>query len=111
MSDVSTLEQEIGGAIAGAVYIFGIDYFVPQSAQWAKYLASGLGMLLVLMLLPGGIGAALGDLRDAGLRWVARRRGIRVPSLLADTRVVEETVVGIDAAEQMVEAESIGVQP
>ncbi|HEY1738430.1 MAG TPA: ABC transporter permease, partial [Acidimicrobiia bacterium] len=78
----------IGGGIAGAVFILGINYFVPASAEWAKFLASGLGELLVLMLLPGGLGAAAGDLRDAGLRWVARRRHIRVPSLLADTLVV-----------------------
>jgi branched-chain amino acid transport system permease protein len=101
----------IGGAIAGAVYIFGVDYFVPQSAQWAKFLASGLGELLVLMLLPGGVGAAFGDLRDAGLRWVARRRGIRVPSLLADTLVVEPTVMPPDAPETMAQAEAVGVQP
>jgi len=31
----------------------------------------------VLMLLPGGLGGAIGDLRDSGLRWFARRRGIR----------------------------------
>lgn len=101
----------IGGAILGAVYIFGIDYFVPQSAQWAKYLASGLGELLVLMLLPGGLGAACGDLRDAALRWVARRRGIRVPSLLADTFVAKETIVDAHAPSAMAEAEAVGVQP
>ncbi len=100
----------IGGGIAGAVYILGVDYFVPASAQWAKFLASGLGELLILMLLPGGLGAAAGDLRDAYLRWVARRRNIRVPSLLADTRV-EETVVGADAPEEMAKAEAVGVQP
>ncbi|HEY3834728.1 MAG TPA: ABC transporter permease [Acidimicrobiia bacterium] len=100
----------IGGGIAGAVFILGINYFVPASAEWAKFLASGLGELLVLMLLPGGLGAAAGDLRDAGLRWVARRRNIRVPSLLADTLVVE-TVVGADAPEAMAQAEAVGVQP
>ena len=41
----------IGGGIAGAVFILGINYFVPASAEWAKFLASGLGELLVLMLL------------------------------------------------------------
>ncbi len=101
----------IGGAIAGSVYIWGIDYFVPASAQWAKYLASGLGVLLVLMLLPGGIGAAAGDLRNGALRWVARRRGIRVPSLLADTLVVEETVIDAHAPADIAQAESVGVQP
>jgi hypothetical protein len=75
----------IGGAILGAIYVYGAQYFLP--AEWG-FLSTGAGMLLVLLLLPGGLGAALGDTRDAALRWYARRRGIRVPSLLADTRVI-----------------------
>ena len=38
------------------------------------------------MILPGGIGAAIADVRDGYLRWVARRRDLLVPSLLADRR-------------------------
>jgi branched-chain amino acid transport system permease protein len=75
----------IGGAIIGAVYVFGALYFLPPDYS---LLATSVGMLVVLMILPGGIGAALGDARDGGLRWYARRRNIRVPSLVADTRVV-----------------------
>ncbi len=78
----------IGGAVLGAVYVKGIQYFLTQP-QWA-FLSTGFGLLLVLMLMPGGLGAAVGDLRDGVLRWYARRRGIRVPSLLADTRVEVE---------------------
>ncbi len=74
----------IGGAILGAVYFESVQYFLPS--EWTL-LATGVGLLLVLILLPGGLGAALGDLRDALLRATARRRNIRVPSLLADTRV------------------------
>jgi branched-chain amino acid transport system permease protein len=76
----------IGGAIIGAVYVFGATYFLPPDYT---LLATSVGMLLVLMILPGGIGAALGDARDGALRWYARRRNIRVPSLVADTRIVE----------------------
>src|SRR6476659_703192 len=74
----------MAGAIAGAIYVSGIDWFLPP--EWS-FLATGAGMLLVLMLLPGGLGGALGDTRDGALRWFARRRGIRVPSLVADTLV------------------------
>jgi hypothetical protein len=74
----------MAGAIAGAIYVSGIDWFLPP--EWS-FLATGAGMLLVLMLLPGGLGGAIGDARDNALRWFARRRGIRVPSLLADTLV------------------------
>ena len=76
----------IGGAILGAIYVYGAQYFLPP--EWG-FLSTGAGMLLVLLLMPGGLGAALGDARDGALRWYARRRGIRVPSLLADTLVVE----------------------
>jgi branched-chain amino acid transport system permease protein len=77
----------MSGAIAGAVYVQGINWFLPS--EWS-FLATGVGMLLVLMLLPGGLGGAMGDARDAALRWFARRRGIRVPSLVADTLVVAD---------------------
>jgi branched-chain amino acid transport system permease protein len=77
----------IGGAILGAVYVFGAQYFLPPGG-WSL-LATGTGMLIVLLVMPGGLGAALGEARNAGLRWYAQRKGIRVPSLLADTRVIE----------------------
>jgi branched-chain amino acid transport system permease protein len=73
----------LGGAVLGATYVRGAQYFFPGS--WAL-LASAAGLLLVLMILPGGIGAALADVRDGYLRWVARRRSILVPSLVADRR-------------------------
>ncbi len=76
----------IGGAVIGAIFVKGIEYFLVQP-QWA-FLSTGVGLLLVLMILPGGLGAALGDARDGVLRWYARRHKIRVPSLLADTRLV-----------------------
>jgi branched-chain amino acid transport system permease protein len=75
----------IGGAVLGAVYLKGLQYFLTQP-QFAL-LATGAGVLIVLYIFKGGLGAAFGDARNAGLRWYARRQGIRVPSLLADTRV------------------------
>ncbi|HEX5616301.1 MAG TPA: ABC transporter permease [Acidimicrobiia bacterium] len=74
----------IGGVVLGAAYVRGVDWFLP--AEWT-FLATGAGLLLVLMLLPGGLGAAVGDARNAALRALARRRALRVPSLVADTRV------------------------
>ncbi len=91
----------IGGAILGAVYVKGIQYFLTQP-QWV-FLTTGFGLLLVLLLLPGGLGAAFGDVRDGVLRWYARKRGIRVPSLLADTRV-EDKPQDVDLVEALTEA-------
>ncbi|MEY2452668.1 MAG: hypothetical protein QOD92_2242 [Acidimicrobiaceae bacterium] len=48
---------------------------------------NGLGLLVVLYLLPGGLGQLLFTARDWGLKKIAARRGILVPSLVADKRV------------------------
>ena len=71
------------GALLGALYLLGTRWFLPL--EW-QFLASGIGVLLVLMLLPSGLGGLLYALRDHALRWVAGRRGLLVPSLLADRR-------------------------
>jgi branched-chain amino acid transport system permease protein len=66
------------GAVMGAVYIRGAEFFLP--AGWSL-IASGVGILALLLLLPEGLGGLLNDTRDRYLRWVARRRGIAVASL------------------------------
>ena len=76
----------IPGAILGAVYVSGVQFFV--GGGWAL-LASGTGILLILLFLPGGLGAGMYRIRDELLRWIANRRGIIVPSLLADIRQEE----------------------
>ncbi len=72
----------VPGALLGAAYVRGAWAFLP--AEW-QFLATGAGLLLVLMVLPGGLGAALFDIRDALLRRIARRRKLHVPSLVADS--------------------------
>ena len=46
--------------------------------------------LFILLALPGGFGGLVYSIRDSYLRWVAKRRGILVASLVADKRVEEE---------------------
>jgi hypothetical protein len=48
-----------------------------------------MGLLLVLYFLPGGLWQLVINLRDRLLRIVADRRGILVPSLVADRREEE----------------------
>jgi branched-chain amino acid transport system permease protein len=74
------------GVVLGAVYIRGVEFFLPK--EWAL-LASGIGILFLLLFLPEGLGGLLYRVRDGYLRWVARRRGILVPSLVADRRIEE----------------------
>ncbi len=92
----------IGGAVLGALYLKGIDYFL-TAPQWA-FLSSGVGLIIILLIFPSGLGGALGDLRDGALRWYARRKHIRVPSLLADTRVDAPVVADVDIAQAFTEA-------
>jgi branched-chain amino acid transport system permease protein len=76
----------VTGAVIGALFLKGGEWFLQDT--WQLF-ASSIGVLAVLLLLPGGLGGAVFRGRDLGLRWVARRRGIVVPSLLADVRRLE----------------------
>jgi branched-chain amino acid transport system permease protein len=78
------------GALLGSFYLQGVRWFLPL--QW-QFLASGVGVLAVLMLLPNGLGGLLFQLRDAALRRIAERRNILVPSLVADRRIDDEIVL------------------
>jgi branched-chain amino acid transport system permease protein len=73
----------IPGAILGAVYVYAVQYYMLPEY---RFLATGFGLLLILLVLPGGLGAGLVEARDAGLRWLAKRKDILVPSLVADRR-------------------------
>jgi branched-chain amino acid transport system permease protein len=77
------------GSITGAVTgVLAFQWLGTWQAlgQW-RLVVTGVGLLVVLYAVPGGIGQVLFDLRDRYLRWVANRRGIVVPSLVADKRV------------------------
>jgi branched-chain amino acid transport system permease protein len=84
------------GAILGAVYVRGAEFFLPP--QWSA-IASGTGILVLLMFMPQGLGGLMYGLRDEYLRRVAKRRGLLVPSLVADRREIEEDQAELLAAE------------
>lgn len=74
------------GAVTGAVLVDGSRGFLSGPVS---LLPSALGVLGVLLLLPGGLAEALYRVRDRFLRWFAGRCAIHVPSLVADTRIPE----------------------
>ncbi|OWY61760.1 hypothetical protein B7486_62080, partial [cyanobacterium TDX16] len=90
------------GAVLGAVFLRGSQWLLPAE-RW-QALASSAGVLLVLMVLPGGLASLWGRVRDLYLRRVAERRGIVVPSLVADVAEVDtdlaETAAATGAAEK-----------
>jgi branched-chain amino acid transport system permease protein len=85
------------GAALGSLYLEGAQWWLP-GPQW-QTLASAVGVLLVLMIIPGGIGQVVFQVRDAGLRWIADRRGLIAPALLADARQPETAQPGSDAGD------------
>lgn len=76
----------VPGALLGALYLRGTQWFLPPDWQ---FVASGAGVLFVLLALPGGLGGLAYRLRDLWLRSVASRHDVVVPSLVADIRQEE----------------------
>jgi branched-chain amino acid transport system permease protein len=56
----------LGGALLGALYLRGTRWFI-TSAEW-QLLSTGIGVLLVLLVLPGGLGSLWVKVRDAATR-------------------------------------------
>lgn len=83
----------IAGPILGAIVIQGTAYFssvFPEAIRpYLTFITSGVGLVIVLLLLPGGLSQIFYGIRDNALRRIADRRGMLVPSLNADRRVVE----------------------
>ena len=62
------------GAVLGAAYVYGIQYWL--HGAWV-YLASSTGLLLVLMIIPEGIGSQFYKLRDLVVRQIIKRHDIQ----------------------------------
>jgi len=80
----------LSGAITGVLLFRWIETLtflgdVPGLGNIRPLLTGGM-LLVVLLVVPGGFGQMIFNVRDRYLRWVANRRGILVPSLVADKR-------------------------
>jgi hypothetical protein len=115
------LSVTIGGltsvpfAVSGAVSLELFELFGPRFYQKlgptfvavVPLLITGPLLILNMYFYPGGSAEAGFQTRDRFLRWVARRRNLLVPSLVADRRVEQEEEAKADvvmAAERHVEA-------
>jgi len=70
--------ESLPGVVIGAIYIWGTQYYLHGGYT---LIASGLGILVLLIVLPEGLGGLLYRLRDALLRVLARHRHIAVLGL------------------------------
>jgi ABC-type branched-subunit amino acid transport system ATPase component/ABC-type branched-subunit amino acid transport system permease subunit len=75
--------NSISGVLMGVGLIEVLSYAYP--AYQLEF--TGVGLLLVLVFLPGGLGEGVEHVRNFILRRIALRRGMLVPSLVADRRV------------------------
>jgi branched-chain amino acid transport system permease protein len=98
------------GAILGTIYIGVLKYGDLNAG--AQLLATGVGALVLLYIFPGGLAQTFYGIRDAMLRVVAERKGIVVPSLVADVRtdgadVLADAAAAVERIRDDARAESV----
>lgn len=83
------------GAVLGAVYLRGTEWFV-TAPEW-RFLSSGVGVLAVLLILPGGLAALVFKIRDELVRRIENRtrKVVVEPEPVAVVVLVEEPVGGV----------------
>ncbi len=86
----------VAGVISGVALFRLLDFVLAQgvegaAAQILRLSLTGGGLLLILYFLPGGLWQWVQRQRDRGLRVIAERRGIHVPSLVADRRLEDDS--------------------
>jgi branched-chain amino acid transport system permease protein len=110
------------GGVLGALYLRGTDWFITEPA-W-QFLSSAVGVLLVLLVLPGGLASLVIKLRDRLVGFIVKREhtpgaaiasdGSQHPngadtngagSDAADPHVVDPNVAELVAEERAIELE------
>jgi ABC-type branched-subunit amino acid transport system permease subunit len=78
----------VTGAVLGTVVVLGVPLLPGvRDVENVDLLLSGLGLVWIPYVLPGGLAEGVFRIRDAWLRKVAARRDLHVPSLVADTLI------------------------
>jgi branched-chain amino acid transport system permease protein len=94
----------LGGALLGAAYLRGTRWFI-TAPEW-QVLSTGVGVLVVLLVLPGGLGGLWVRLRDLAVGRLVRSD--RAPHTMVGGDGVEEPSVGPgDAASGDADDESL----
>ena len=66
----------IAGVVLGAVIVRSAQYLLPA---WVAFFGTGIGLLIVLLVFPGGLGEVLFRVRYRMAAWLGRRRGVLAP--------------------------------
>ena len=81
------------GALLGAAYFEGIRLLGPAvGIAHLEVLATGVGVLALLLVMPGGLAAGVVRVRDGWLRRLAVRHALDVPSLVRAAAPVDQVV-------------------
>ena len=86
----------LSGPLLGALFVIGVPAFVPLDS--AGLAATSLGLLIIILYTPGGIAQVLEPLRDRIVDRLARREGLPVDTIRAQSEGVsdEERIVVAD---------------
>jgi branched-chain amino acid transport system permease protein len=101
----------LSGGVLGAVVVYAVKLFGERVQHNASLIVTGPGLLLVLVVLPGGLSQLLDGARERFLRGVAARHRIDVPSLTADRRAHVEDEPDLVDAEEHAEHVALAVGP
>lgn len=93
--------SSLPGAVIATIMFEAILHF---GGQTLSALATGVGATIILFVMPGGLAQAGYQARDGALRWLARRHGIHVPSLVADSLLPEGEAADEEPAEPLRQA-------
>lgn len=84
------------GPILGALLVIGVPAFVPLDS--AALAATQLGLLILILYLPGGLAQIVGLARDRLIRLIARRHGIDYDAAYDDASGIDADDEGSDGA-------------
>jgi branched-chain amino acid transport system permease protein len=84
------------GGVLGAVFLRGSEWFI-TAPEW-RLLSSALGVLIVLLIIPGGLASLVIKIRDWYVDVVLRRRGAQPPAAppASTADLLEAEAAGID---------------
>jgi ABC-type branched-subunit amino acid transport system ATPase component/branched-subunit amino acid ABC-type transport system permease component len=102
----------ITGAIVGALWIRGIPYLLGQNFG---LLSSGLGVIVVLQILPGGLASLLFRMRDRAAAWLADDSRAEAapepePAVAPRDRLPAAVATGGADASPAIEADNVSVR-
>jgi ABC-type branched-subunit amino acid transport system ATPase component/ABC-type branched-subunit amino acid transport system permease subunit len=95
------------GAVLGALFLLGTRWFLPT--EW-QVLAAGAGVIVALMLFPGGLASVVFAGRDRLLRLLARARDLDIPGYSRTPGELDEVPAGLGAAPAPAASDDVDVR-